>query len=246
MALMLRPFFSFYGGKWRAFRRYPTPSHDTIVEPFAGSAGYATRYPDRQVDLYDADPIIAGVWDFLIHATEAEIRHLPLTFDHVDDLDLPAEARNLIGFWLNHGMNAPCKTPSAWMRAGTHNTSFWGEAIRERIATQVGAIRHWTITNGQYDKAPNEMSTWFVDPPYTSPAGRRYRYDDRGIDFNVLGDWCQGRRGQVIVCEQAGATWLPFQSIGAFKSTKGQTSEVVWTGGRTRASTHTTGTRRTT
>ena len=40
----LRPFFCYYGGKWRAAPKYPPPEHDTIVEPFAGAAGYATRY----------------------------------------------------------------------------------------------------------------------------------------------------------------------------------------------------------
>jgi hypothetical protein len=33
----LRPFFGFYGGKWRdALKHYPPPEHDTIIEPFAG------------------------------------------------------------------------------------------------------------------------------------------------------------------------------------------------------------------
>lgn len=223
----LRPFFSYYGGKWRAFRRYPEPAYATIVEPFAGSAGYATRYPERQVDLYDADEAVAGVWDYLIRTPEAEIRRLPLDFDHVDELTrVPQEARWLIGFWLNHGAAAPCKSPSSWMRAGKHTTSFWGEAIRERIASQVGSIRHWTITHGQFDKAPNDPATWFIDPPYQTPAGRHYRHSD--LDYEVLGEWCQERIGQVIVCEQDGADWLPFESIGATKSTLGKSREVAW------------------
>lgn len=225
---MLRPFFSFYGGKWRAYRKYPEPAHPTIVEPFAGSAGYATRYPDRQVDLYDADEAVAGVWDYLISTDEAEIRRLPLVVEHVDTLPMtvPQEARWLIGFWLNHGAAAPCKTPSAWMRKGEHATSFWGEAIRERIATQVRHIRHWTITHGQYDKAPNDPATWFVDPPYQTPAGRHYRHSN--IDYASLGEWCQERIGQTIVCEQVGADWLPFEDIGATKSTLGKSREVAW------------------
>ena len=48
----MRPFFGFYGGKWRdAPKHYPFPEHDTIVEPFAGSAGYSVRYSDRNVIL---------------------------------------------------------------------------------------------------------------------------------------------------------------------------------------------------
>jgi hypothetical protein len=36
MTSRLRPFFSFYGGKWRIARHYPTPKYDIIIEPFAG------------------------------------------------------------------------------------------------------------------------------------------------------------------------------------------------------------------
>ena len=33
----LRPFFGFYGGKWRdSPRHYPPPAHTRIIEPFAG------------------------------------------------------------------------------------------------------------------------------------------------------------------------------------------------------------------
>jgi site-specific DNA-adenine methylase len=44
----LRPFFPYYGSKWRAARAYPPPLHRQIVEPFAGSAGYALRYRSRE------------------------------------------------------------------------------------------------------------------------------------------------------------------------------------------------------
>ena len=49
----LRPFWAYYGGKWRAAPRYPRPMHDTIIEPFAGAAGYSLRYPDRNVVLVE-------------------------------------------------------------------------------------------------------------------------------------------------------------------------------------------------
>jgi site-specific DNA-adenine methylase len=223
----LRPFFSFYGGKWRAYKKYPAPSHTSIIEPFAGSAGYSTRYPDRNVTLYEADPVIAGVWDYLIHTPEPEIRRLPIGDDlWSGDFKIPVEAQNLIGFWLNHGTTRPSRSASAWMRAGKHDTSFWGEAIRERIASQVQHIRHWTIRNESYANAVNRPATWFIDPPYQTPAGRHYRLSD--IDYEHLGKFCQERHGQVIVCEQQGAEWLPFRSIGAFKSTLGQTKEVTW------------------
>jgi hypothetical protein len=225
----LRPFLSFYGGKWRSAAKYPRPLHGVIIEPFAGSAGYAVRYPDRQVHLYDVDERIAGVWDYLIATPESEIRRLPLEVAHIDDLTVPEEAKHLIGFWLNSGAASPRKTPSSWMRAGKHATSFWGEVIRERIASQVPYIRHWTITHGSYEDIPDQPACWFVDPPYSTPAGHYYRHNV--VDFASLGAWAKDREGQVIVCEQEGADWLPFDPLGSIKSTRGRTGEVIWTQG---------------
>lgn len=229
---MIRQFFSFYGGKWRAAPHYEPPVHDVIVEPFAGSAGYSMRYPERQVKLYDVDPIIVGVWTYLINVSESEIRSLPVDVAHVDDLAVCEEARWLIGFWLNKAMSAPCKTPSKWMRDGWRPNSQWGEAIRERVASQLYAIRHWQVEQRSYEDVPLEAATWFVDPPYNNAAGRRYRFHD--IDFRALGHWCRALPGQAIVCEQEGALWLPFEPFRRVKSTEGRnrtsrSAEVVWT-----------------
>lgn len=230
MTTRLRPFFSFYGSKWRAASRYPSPVYDTIIEPFAGSAGYSLNHPYHAVCLYDVDPIIARVWDYLIHVSEREIRRLPIEVDQLSDL--MDEQRWLIGFWLNKGSAQPCRMPGAWMRSGLHGkTQFWGEAIRERIASQVNAIRHWTVTEASYESIPNESATWFVDPPYSDAAGRRYHYSE--VDYDSLGTWCQERAGQVMVCEHEGATWLPFESAGSFQSTAGRgrtgtSKEAIW------------------
>lgn len=228
--MTLRPFFSYYGGKWRCAPHYPKPQHDLIVEPFAGSAGYSVRYPEKRVILYDLDPIIAGVWNYLIRVSEAEILALPLNFEHINELSgIPDEAKHLIGFWLNKGMTAPCLTPSKWMRnplPGRLNT-YWGEGARERIASQLYAIRHWQIKHQSYETADNPEATWFVDPPYSTLPGRRYRFDK--VDFDLLASWSREREGQVIVCEQEGADWLPFVNFRAVKSAKTiQSKEVVW------------------
>lgn len=73
----MRPFLSFYGAKWRDTFNYPAPTHPLIVEPFAGSAGYALRYHWHQVVLCDIDPIIASVWQYLIDASPEEILAIP-------------------------------------------------------------------------------------------------------------------------------------------------------------------------
>ncbi len=85
---VLRPFFTYYGGKWRIANSYPAPVHDTIIEPFAGSAGYAMRHAHKQVMLYDLDPMIVALWRYLIGASERRVRELPdlKPGQHVDDL----------------------------------------------------------------------------------------------------------------------------------------------------------------
>lgn len=215
----LKPFFCYFGGKWRAALKYPRPEHDLIVEPFAGAAGYATRYANRRVLLIEKDPVIAGLWKYLIKVKAEEVRAIPLLAhdETIDDLgSVPQEARSLVGFWLNKGASAPMRSPSAWMRGGTRPNSYWGETIRERIARQVEQIRHWECWEGSYDCAPQTVATWFVDPPY-QVAGKNYRFGAEGIEFGMLAQWASARRGLVMVCENVGASWLPFEPFANIK-----------------------------
>lgn len=112
---------------------------------------------------------------------------------------------------------------------GRLNT-YWGEGIRGRIANQLQHIRHWTIANKSYAEIENQDATWFVDPPY-QVSGVRYRFNE--IDFDHLGKWCQSRQGQVMVCEQDGAAWLPFAHFRTVKALEGRngakkSKEVIW------------------
>lgn len=229
----LRPFFGFYGGKWRdAIKHYPPPVGSTVIEPFAGSAGYALRYYELRVRLYEIDPILAAVWAYLIRVRPREILRIPdLPLDKtVDDLKVCEEARWLVGFWLNRGVAAPRKSASQWMRAGIRPGSFWGERVRRTIASQVGKIKHWKVRNASYETAPAlKNATWFIDPPYQG-AGTHYRYGSKGIDYQSLADWCRSREGLVIVCENAGAEWLPFEPLAQTKTTRAaaRSKEVVW------------------
>lgn len=230
MSVGLRPFFSYYGAKFRDAPRYPAPQHAVLVEPFAGSAGYAVRHYERNVQLYDVDEKIVGVWRFLIAATRADILGIPAKIEHVDDVTTCEEARWLVGWWINKGCTQPRATPSAWMRSGVRPGSFWGERVRERIAWQVERIKHWCVTRLNYESIPNAPATWFIDPPYVD-KGVHYKHGCSAIDFGVLGRWCRGRGGQVIVCEQRGATWLPFEQLHSAKTARDgrRSAEVVWT-----------------
>ena len=227
----LMPYFTFYGGKFRAAPHYPRPKFDSIVEPFAGAAGYSLRYHTLDVTLVEVDPVIANLWRYIIRETAEGFRRLPALVDgSVDDLHVCQEARWLIGFWLNKGAASPCKTPSAWMRSGIRPNSYWGQAIIDRLVRQAGLVAHWKVIEGDYALAPNVRATHFVDPPYEG-AGRLYRYSD--VDYARLGAWCRTRVGQTIVCENVGAAWLPFAPFREIKSTpgkrgKGRSAEAIW------------------
>lgn len=230
----LRSFWPFYGGKWRLAPRYPAPIHGTIVEPFAGAAGYALRYADRGVVLVERDPVIVALWRYLIRVKPSEIRSLPLdSGDDVRVLPVCEEAQNLIAWWINKGTERPRIGRSAWTRAGLRPKSTWGPEVRERVASQVEAIRHWHIVEGDYTAAPMLRATWFIDPPYANRAGERYRCSAKAIDFDALGAWCRDRRGQTIVCENVGASWLPFEEFAPFYGARGRMrqnrrAEAIW------------------
>lgn len=223
----MKPFFCYLGGKWHMATGWggpalPAPLHPTIYEPFAGSAGYALAHYERRVVLNELDPVIWGIWDYLLRVSESEVLRLPLLVSHTDDLRVCTEAKNLIGFWLNKGSSRPSKKPSPRMLKPSWQQrpkSHWGEEIRARIAGQVPLIKHWKLVKlGSYTQLPNKKATWFVDPPYQAKGGS-YAFGSSGVDYKELGAWCRSRQGQVVVCENAGARWLPFKPFRAAKST---------------------------
>lgn len=201
--------FSYYGAKNRYAGKYPSPFHSAIIEPFAGSAGYAFRYNTRNVYLYDINPIICQIWEYLINVSEEEYLKLPIVFDHIDDLTyLCEEAKLYLGFCINIANSRPCYQLSK--RATDPKVgNRWSEQNKIDRSKSLKLIRHWKIENKSYVQIDNELATWFIDPPYQSPAGGLYPYNE--IDYNDLGGWCKERKGQVIVCEDGYADWLPFK-----------------------------------
>lgn len=233
--MRLKPFFSYYGSKARLAPRYPGPQHRLIIEPFAGSAQYATLYHDREVLLIDADPVIVAIWRYLIGASPKELLALPDPPPGANLSELPVcqEARWLIGLWCGRANAYPARFARSWYeqhRNDSHARS-WGAAARRRLAHQVEHIRHWRIEQLDWSDVPDTEATWFIDPPYQS-TGHKYRCSNAQIDYEALGPWCRNRPGQVIVCEAGGASWLPFRHLTTARTTSGRYSpEVVWTKG---------------
>lgn len=233
--MRLLPFFTYYGGKNRAARHYPTPQRDLIVEPFAGSAGYALNHSDRDVLLRDSDPVIVQTWQYLLTVSPDDVLTLPdlRPGQTTRDLDVPVGARHLIGWWLAKGTTHPQLRPSTFMLKHPRGGPYWGPHIRQRIASQLHRVRHWQVELASWESSPNVDATWFVDPPYRDMR-RTYRHGSNGVDYVQLAAWARTRRGQVIVCEADAADWLPFRPLVNIDGMEGRQKvsrarmEVVW------------------
>jgi len=222
--MILRPMFSYFGAKWSVAKYLPSPRPGSvIVEPFAGSAGYALRYgAGREVLLVDLDPVVVSVWNYLISAHPDELRQLPdIDPDAtIDDYELSQPQKNLIGFWLNKGTTHPAKRVGAWARNFPERKG-WGQKTRDRLADQVPYLRRWRVIHGDYTLADIGPADYHVDPPYQK-AGSRYRCGSKDFCFASLAAWCSQLRGRVHICEAAGANWLPFEP---FRKTKATTKK---------------------
>lgn len=226
----LRPFFPYYGSKWRLAPRYPAPRHRRLVEPFAGSAGYAVFHHAHEVELYDLNPAVVGVWQYLLRVSERELRRLPDRVERVDVMPLPQEARWLIGFWANTAQVYPARAPSSWARSGRWPGKFWGAHVRDRLAMQLRFIRHWKVFHRSWEEISLGSATWFVDPPYRGLQGDHYRAFRLGEDtYPRIARWCSTLPGQVLVCESAGASWLPFRFFADAAALRGRSAEALWT-----------------
>lgn len=202
----LQRFFSYRGSKNLTSRSYPKPQYDTLIESFAGAAGYACQYYSLKVTLCDLSPIICGVWRYLISAKESEIRRIPDRVENVDDIKGCQELKWLVGFWINSCRTSPAKKIS-------EPRNKWNANMRSQIARQLKHIRHWSIVEGSYEDLSNKRATWFIDPPYQGLVKIYGLHGKPVIDFEQLGNWCLTRKGQVIVCENVGADWLPFRPL---------------------------------
>ena len=241
--MTLKPYISFFGGKYRAAPHYPTPMHEMIVEPFAGSAGYSVRWAGQKVRLFDKDPVVIETWRYLINAAPKHIMALPdlregeTVKDAAKRCGLEPGAQHLIGWWLNKGTTRPSASPGKWMRdyQAKQTATYWGPGLRKRLASQLDAIKGWTAQVASYGEIDiRGKCTWFIDPPYNNKAGRNYRCSSKDIDYAHLAEWCRARKGQVIVCENVGADWLPFKPHRVVKGLEGrnggkQSHEAIWT-----------------
>lgn len=210
--------FNYYGSKYFLARYYPEPQHDLIIENFAGAAHYSLRHWKNRVLLIDCRPQIVGIWKYLQAASEEEILNLPV-FQQGEEIRHPVpEARDLIALGQNRGTAKPARVAGKFCRE-------WANK-RRIIAESLYKIRHWEVRLGDYRDAGDLEATWFMDPPYVNGGAA---YGCTPLDYDQLAAYARSRKGQVIVCEGDGATWLPFRHFRKSKTLTGRRSEVIWT-----------------
>lgn len=214
---------SYYGRKSKVIKYYPFPLYDTIIEPFAGTACYSL-YKDnwkKKVILVDKSDVIINLWKYLQQAEESDILNLPDISNQQDISKLPLNKNEkaLIYFCSNRGSAKIYKISGKWNR--------WNKN-KVIIASNLHKIRHWNIIQGDYIDITNQTATWFIDPPYMF-GGHRYKFSNKLINYNNLAEWCKTRSGQVIVCENSKANWLPFSFLKEMQGQKFKTNEMTWT-----------------
>jgi len=215
--------FSYYGSKSKIVHLYPPPKFNTVIEPFAGSARYALRHFRRDVILIDKYDKIIAVWKYLQSASENDVLTLPMlrAGESLNDHKSLADAeRWFIGFHINGG--------SAMPKVTVKDFNMWTPVNRQYAARSLYKIRHWKFVQGEYDCLANIEATWFIDPPYFQ-GGEHYRHGTNKLDFTQIADYAQSRNGQVIVCENSSATWMPFMKLTKMHGSLKTTTEVWWT-----------------
>ena len=217
---------SYYGSKSKVVSYYPPPKYGKIIEPFAGSAKYAMKYFDREVLLVDKYEVVIRLWKWLQVCSRQDILSLPILKegDQLSNFTFDCEEQKIfMGFLTAQGIAKPQNT--AVFRATTHRPN-WIKYSLERMSKDIEKIRHWEIRLGSYAEIENQEATWFIDPPYQT-GGKFYVHNE--IDYPHLAEWSRSRMGEVIVCENTKADWLPFVPLVRMKGSKHRTTEAVFT-----------------
>lgn len=212
---------SYYGSKSKIVNLYPKPTKDLIIEPFAGSARYSLKYWDRDVLLVDLHKPIIDMWHWLQQATKKDLDNLPRLKqgENLENFNLSYGEFLFLSFIVNEGNTGLRKT--ATKRAAPK--------IDYKIRTTkdiLHKIKHWDIRLGDYKDIGNTDATWFIDPPYFK-GGEHYPKGSKAIDYNSLSKWCLSRKGEIIVCENSNADWLPFSDLKDYWGGIKKSTEVV-------------------
>ena len=228
--------FSYYGGKSKIIKHYPPPKYNLIIEPFAGSARYALLHgKDKLVWLNDKYDVVYEIWKYLKLTNKERINWLP-AIKKGDDIrkltNLTDAEKLLLGMSVSTGRAEPGYTVTSFGDKTSYPkedprwrpNSQW-TLTKRRILQNLDLIIGWRLTNLDYREMDNVEATWYIDPPYQFGGDL---YVENKIDYKELADWCRSRKGQVIVCENSKADWLPFKPLVQLCGQKHKTMEVIY------------------
>lgn len=219
--------FSYYGSKSKIVNLYPPPKYSKIIEPFAGTARYSLKYFDRDILLVDKYDVIVKIWKWLQVCSKDDILKLPRLkeAERLSDYKFDCEEQRLLmGFLVSKAQTTPAD--KATRRATTYRPNNINFQLKF-IANNLFKIKHWEIRLGDYAEIENQEAVWFIDPPY-QVGGGAYVKNNKGWDYSKLALWCLERKGQVIVCENTNADWLPFLPMKKMRGTHKSTTEAIW------------------
>jgi hypothetical protein len=214
--------FSYYGSKSKIVDYYPRPRNKKIIEPFAGSARYSLKWFENDILLVDKYIVVVKAWKFLQRCSKKDILSLPILKigESLDNFDLSEDEKILMGFIVQQGTTGSRKTVSSFAEHCI-------ERNIKNISEQLFKIKHWEIRLDDYSNIQNEYATWFVDPPYQY-GGHEYKFSNKLLDYNKLAEWIMNRQGQIIVCENTKATWMPFLPVVKMRGAAFVTTEAIW------------------
>ena len=206
------PLFKWFGSKWLSSKLYPAPEHDTIFEPFAGSAGYSLRHHEKKVVLWEDNGHLQQLWRWLIsRATSADVREIPINImegTNIREIGLSLGQEMLLKHWQRTNNVGDCWTISPW----GNKPGQWTANTRARVAEELHAVKHWKMERVR----PDRQGTYFFDPPYL--YNYRYRFKDEFDYAGFVEKIAMIPKGsQIIVCEAACQKtgrvpdYLPFQ-----------------------------------
>jgi site-specific DNA-adenine methylase len=223
--------FAYFGAKHGLARYYPPPAYEHIIEPFAGAAGYSVYWatPAHRVTLIDSDPRVIKVWHELQHNGDEFIKDAHDQWKHDDYVTNPLLYSIGCGLYrVKEGKAAKKSTMMVQMWPG----------VERRIRAVLPMIERWEVICADYSALYEHEATWFLDPPYfesrTGKSGNRYGDKAHRLDYPRIANFALTRPGQVIVCEQGEADWLPFSPLKSqrtrFREGDSQVrTEVMWT-----------------
>jgi len=219
------PLFKWFGSKWLASKLYPAPDHDTVFEPYAGSAGYSLRHHEKKIVLWEENPNVSALWQWLIgEASSASVLEIPVGVPEGTDigtLGLSVGQSLLLKHWQRTNNVGPCSTISPW----GNKPGQWTANTRARVAEELHAVKHWKV--GRIH--PDSPGTYFLDPPYIY----NYRYGFKEFDHAGLVKKIAmiPRGSQIIACEAACQKtgrvpdYLPFEPFGLRITSRRKTTE---------------------